>query len=59
MLFVVAGILHVVAEILHFVAVALLVLLLYALQVLLLRPLAIEQMQKTNFTLVGERTLKS
>ena len=58
MLFVVAEILHVVAEILHFVAVALLVLL-YALQVLLLRPLAIEQMQKINFTLVGERTLKS
>ena len=46
--------LFVVAEILHVVAVALFVLLLYALQVLLLQPLAIEQMQKINFTLVGE-----
>lgn len=46
--------LFVVAEILHVVAVALFVLLLYALQVLLLQLLAIEQMQKINFTLVGE-----
>lgn len=51
--------LFVVAEILHVVAVALFVLFLYALQVLLLRLLAIDQMQKLNFTLIGERTLKS
>lgn len=38
------------------VAVALFVLLLYALQVLLLRLLAIDQMQKLNFTLIGEDT---
>lgn len=49
------------AVILHVVAVALFALLLYALQVLLLRLLAIDQMQKKPqyFAIIEDSTLKS